>query len=274
MSAPLASVTAFMPADDQDVNVAGTVALVVRDFINAATATALHYTDLSSWVEGGRTIAWHTFQGGVLPLQRNQAVWRLKGDWLLFIDDDMVWQRDAVGQLVKSWQELRDPLAMMGGLCFRRSAPYAPTMFMREQHDRGAYNFLEDWTADIVEVDATGCAFLLIPKAVFEAIAGTPFPPYDVRRTLDHGPEFFRWQGGIGEDLRFCQDAKAAGCRIYVDTRIEIGHISEVVIDKRDFWRSIAERPQETEHVRTRVNTLMGLPTLTRQEARKRLGWD
>lgn len=246
----------------------GTVALPVRDQIATGTAVSLLQCDWGACGPVRRFI----IQGGILPLQRNECVQRMQGEWLVFIDDDMVFHRHALRDLINSWYALADPMAMVGGLCFRRSSPYQPTLYMREQPTSGLYRYLEYWEKGMVEVDATGCAFLLIPKAVFEAIAGIPMPPYEERMKMTRPPEFFRWTGTMGEDLRFCQDAKAAGARIFVDTRIEIGHVAEAVITEKEFLGAMAERPPSVEAEAAQLNAAMGLPTITSREARERLG--
>jgi glycosyl transferase family 2 len=247
----------------------GSICLPVRDAVKAPTVTSLLMSDWA-WIPKGKTVDYNLVQGGILTLQRNEAVQRMRGDWLLFIDDDMVFAPDAIGRLVAARDEI--DADVIGGLCFRRTPPYQPTLYMRENPTHGAYNFLERWDSDIVEVDATGMAFALIHKRVFEKIAGTSMPSEAVRGQLGP-PNFFRWDGRLGEDLRFCQDAKAAGCRIWVDTRIEIGHIGEIEIRHKQFLTELALRDDELVKVRRDVNDQMGLPTVTPDEARKELGW-
>jgi hypothetical protein len=240
----------------------GSICLPVRDHLNAATVTSLVMTDFT-WLPKGSTVDHNIVQGSILTSQRNECVQRMRGDWLLFIDDDMVWRPDAVGKLIAQFEE--NDLDMLGGLCFRRAEPYQPTLYMREQPTSGAYNFLEAWPEnEVVEVDATGMAFVVIRKRVFEMIGG-PMPPYAMRQGAP--PNFFRWEGQLGEDLRFCQDAKASGARIWVDTGIEIGHVSEVQIGQ------LAMRDEATLVVRRELNERMGLPTMSPDEARRRLGW-
>lgn len=258
--------TLGMSGDDETV---GTIALPVRDHINSATMTSWFMTDYS-FLTGTSNVSRFILQGNILTLQRNEAVQRMNGDWLLFIDDDMVWSPDAVGRLIASREE--HDLDMLGALCFRRSDPYQPTLYMREQPLSGGYNHLEDWPDGIVEVDATGLAFLLIHKRVFEAIAESPMPPLQ-ERTKGPPPNFFRWEGTLGEDLRFCQDAKKAGMRIWVDTRIEVGHIGEHEIRRKNYLTSLATRDQAIVRARKKVNDRMGLPTVTRKQAREKLGW-
>lgn len=248
----------------------GTITIPTRDHLNAATVTSLVTTDFR-WLPKGTTVDHQIIQGSILTSQRNEAVQRMRGDWLLMIDDDMVWKPDAVGRLVDRREEF--DLDMVGGLCFRRSEPYAPTLYMRERSDSGGYNFRESWAEEeIVEVDATGCAFLLIHKRVFEMIAGGAMPPYE-ERTREGGPppNFFRWEGTMGEDLRFCQDAKAAGARIWVDTSIEIGHVTEKAVGHRDFLMQMAQRSPAIWEARKKLNDSMNMPTLTQQEVLDKL---
>jgi glycosyltransferase involved in cell wall biosynthesis len=244
----------------------GTVAIPVRDTVNTRTMFSMLATD---WPEPTDKLF---ANGNLLALQRNTLVQRMRGDWILFIDDDMVWEPDAMKRLLASRDALEaqgHEVDVLGALCCRRQPPYQPTLYVR--HKSGAYNFLEDWETDIIEVDATGMAFALISKRAFERIAGTPMPPYEERTRFDKSPDFFRWIGSLGEDLRFCQDLKTAGGHIYVDTTIRIGHLSEKEVGLREFWEEIVDRDPEVTNVRRKANRKMGLNTLTPTEARRRL---
>ena len=261
-------------ASGQPGRLVGTKAMCVRDHINAASFIS-SITEDKSWLGPGEGVKVLVIQGSILTLQRNECLRQMEGDWILFIDDDMAYPPSSVGQLVMSWRELSsqmDEPVILGGLCHRRAAPYDPTLYMRASPRMGRYRFLEKWDTDIVEVDATGLAFLLIPQSALEAISGVEWPAYETRRIYEP-PNLFRWQDSLGEDLRFCQDAKAAGCRIFVDTRIQIGHVTEVTIGHRDYLHQIALRSPEDEDLSRRVNDKYGLPTLTSKEARERLGW-
>lgn len=265
--APTTEINVYSSNNDEE-NCLGAVTIVTRDHITAATVMAWQHTDWT-FIPQGKFVDRNIIQGNLLTLQRNESVQRMKGDWLLFIDDDMVWDSTAIARLVAARDEIDADI--IGALCFQRSAPHNPTMFMREHPDHGGYQFLEKWDDDIVEVDATGMAFVIIHKRVFEMIAGEPMPPLVARKRLNP-PDFFRWQGALGEDLRFCQDAKAAGARIFVDTRIEIGHVSEVEIRRRHFLLEALARTPDIVAARTEINDRLGLPTLTTDEIKEMLG--
>jgi hypothetical protein len=98
------------------------------------------------------------------------------------------------------------------------------------------------------------------------------WPPYEERIKL-RPPDFFRWAERMGEDLRFCQDAKASGSQVFVDTRIKIGHVTDEVVTEASFLASIAVREPELEARRRELNDQLGLPTLSATEAREKLGW-
>jgi hypothetical protein len=260
--APISSVD--FDANRADGQPVGTIAMPVRDHMNTATVYSLFSTD---WPEPTDKL----FAGGnLLTLQRNTLVQRMRGDWILFIDDDMVWEPDAVKRLVQTKDELEAmgrEVDVLGALCFRRAEPHQPTLYVR--HESGPYNFLEQWEDDVVEIDGTGMAFALITKRAFERIAGTEQPSYAERIKYDRHPDFFRWQGQMGEDLRFCQDVKAAGGHVYVDTRIRIRHVAERRVGMRDFLRELAERDPEVTAARKEINDEMGLPTVDAESAWK-----
>ena len=136
---------------------------------------------------------------------------------LLWIDDDMIFRSDAVPKLIAH------DLPIVGGLCFNRHHPYNPVLLYdppKGCEDAG-FLFRYEWPQPpgLLEVDATGAAFLLTKREVFEKIAENLKP--------DEGPFT---QGGWGEDVSFCRRARAAGYKVMVDTSIEIGHVGEVVV--------------------------------------------
>jgi len=249
----------------------GTIAIPTRDHVSAPLFISLMNTDWS-FLGPNECVNWSIVQGSMLPTQRNELVQRMIGDWILFIDSDMVFGVDAIKRIVAVRDE--HDLDMVGGLCFQRVEPHQPTLYMREQPTEGGYSFLERWDSDLVEVDGTGMAFMLIHKRVFERIVRVfderpsfVWPPHE-ERIRTRPPEFFRWIGNVGEDLRFCQDAKASGSRIFVDTRIEIGHVGTETINRTTFLRSLATRNREAERARQQLNDRLGLPTMTADEAR------
>lgn len=251
----------------------GTIAIPTRDKVSVQLFLSLMNTDWS-FVPPDRPIEWSVIQGSILTAQRNELVQRMRGDWIIFIDADMVFDVSAIQQLIAAREE--GDYDILGGLCFQRVAPFQPTLYMREQPTSGGYLFLEQWDDGIVEVDGTGLAFVIIHRRVFERIVQTfdnrpsfVWPSYEERIRVK-SPDFFKWIGNVGEDLRFCQDAKASGSKIFVDTRIKIGHVGDTVFDERSFFRELALRDPAAEEAHRKLNDEMGLPTMTSAKAWER----
>jgi glycosyltransferase involved in cell wall biosynthesis len=255
----------------------GTVAMVTRDKVAAQTAISWLMTDLT-WLKPGQFHKRYIVQGNILTFQRNQCINDMRGDWILFIDSDMVWQPEAMRVLIET--QAKFDLDIVGGLCFQRGDPYQPTMYRfaaPTELDRKGYTFIERWPADsAVEVDATGMAFCLIHRRVFDRIMqhrlGIPFPSDEERKGQTPIP-FFRWEGILGEDFLFCKEAKEAGCRIFVDTSVKVGHIGDQIITEETFLREIAFRDPEASKFRAALLGSIGEEILSRDEALARLGW-
>ncbi len=135
---------------------------------------------------------------------------------VLFMDDDMVPPPQAVRSLLKH------DVFIVGGLCHTRRGPsYHPILGKLYPAalglEAGAMGFWYDHPrGELLEVDATGGAFLLIKRDVFEAVGPNPWTPAD----------------GLSEDFSFCQRARNAGFNVHVDPEVDVGHIAEVVIDR------------------------------------------
>lgn len=210
-------------------------------------------------------------KGSVLAYQRNALLQRMRGDWLLFIDDDMQWDPDALPRLLETKRQLEEMghfPDVLGALCFRRAAPYQPTLYVQGEN---GYNFLEAWDTEIVDVDATGMAFAMVTKQGIERMIEGPMPPYEDRVQMTGVPDIFKWYGQLGEDLRFCQDVKAAGGRIMIDTRIHIKHIGEKAFGMEDYLMSMWMRDGDDVSAAEARNDTMQLPTLHPDEAKRLL---
>ena len=140
---------------------------------------------------------------------------------ILWIDDDMVFQPDALQKL------LAHDLDIVGGLCFNRRSPaYQPIVAKKYHPDLGmapnATGFVYDLPqSGLYECDRTGGAFLLVKTQVFKDIE-THF-----------GPDSW-WipAGDASEDFSFCARAQECGYKIFVDCGVSIGHIGKVTIDR------------------------------------------
>lgn len=134
----------------------------------------------------------------------------------LWIDDDMTFPPDAAKRL------LAHDLPIVGGLCHNRRHPFMPILM--HMTERGfAYQY--DYPEGLVEVAATGAAFLLVKREVLAEISEK------CNKAKGEAP----WMPmglGLGEDVSFCLRAAQLGYKIKVDTTLKIGHIGESVIDE------------------------------------------
>ena len=246
---------------------AGTIAWVTRDKVSAGTAISMMMMD-TSFLEPGEYIKKYIIVGNILTFQRNRCIWEMEGDWILFIDSDMTWQPDAIKTIVESQKKW--DLDIVGGLCFQRAEPYQPTLY-KYGPDKDSYTYLEKWPEDsAVEVDATGMAFCLVHKRVFDRIlqqqAGDTFPDFEERKLYIPAP-FFEWGERWGEDFRFCRDAKSAGNRIFVDTSVKVGHVGDTIFNEETFLREIAHRDPDADAFRKAVLESIDEEAMTSEEA-------
>lgn len=154
-----------------------------------------------------------------VELARNLIVGRLLTDpqydkvtHVLWLDADMIPPVDGVRRLLE-----RD-LPIVGGLCHGRRAPTFAPILLHWENDQYEYQY--DFPRGLVEVDATGAAFLLVKRDVLEKI--------DAAAPGAEGPFSNR---GWGEDVAFFERAREQGYKVYVDTTIEVKHIGEIEVD-------------------------------------------
>lgn len=173
---------------------------------------------------------------------------------LMWIDDDMVFDPAAVKRLLDL------DLPIVGGLCYGRRHPYMPILIYFTE--RG-HSFRYDFPEDVIEVDATGAAFLLVKREVFAKVGQDPW------RTQ-----------GVGEDISFCMRARAAGFPIKVDTREKIGHVAEVTMygpsamRNRDFIVNPYTPPEERRILNGQPEASIVIPTWNQKPDRLRVAVD
>ena len=179
---------------------------------------------------------------GNLVEGRNQAVSHMLDsttcNWLLFTDSDMGFGADAVERLL----EVADPVArpVVGGLCFalRRVGTdqetqaeefrCEPTVYhWRELEDRDGFEVVEDYERDaVVQVGATGAAFLLMHRSVLERIRARYGD-----RWFDRVPHTKRNDAGavvfsalFSEDISFCIRVAGVDRPLFVHTGVRTCH--------------------------------------------------
>jgi len=163
-------------------------------------------------------------------------------EWLVMIDSDMTFRPEDVFRLLDTAHPTERPI--VGALCFAGLSPQTmyPTIYnlVREDDGRFATGQIHDYPRDqVVKVGATGAAFLVVHRRVFEAML-RPHP--EGFGTLPNGtPNVYPWfvEGHVdahgrpfGEDISFCIRANALGFPIHVDTRVKVGHHKGWIMDE------------------------------------------
>lgn len=156
---------------------------------------------------------------------------------LLFIDSDMGWDRDSVEQLAVTMDDTGYPI--IGGLCFgtkpagmsdqqSMETEWFPTLYRWNDDGRAGFDTAFEYPADaVVEVGATGAAFLLIHRTALETIRAVDgdhwFDPVTVGETT------------FGEDMSFCIRARRNGMQPYVHTGVKTSHMKSVWYTESDY---------------------------------------
>lgn len=192
---------------------------------------------------------------GGIPEGRNElakALLKSNCDWLFMVDADMGFEPVALDQLLA----LADPKErpMVGGLCFAQREAHddgyhgfrcipRPTIFDWVPHEDGHWRFTGRShfpVNTLIKSAATGGAFILIHRSVFERIRD------------DQGETWFDRVRGtdgslIGEDISFFVRCQALEIPLYIHTGIRTTHMKQLWLGEQDFWQSFYAPPATAE---------------------------
>lgn len=174
---------------------------------------------------------------------RNAAVSRFllafpNAEWLLFVDSDMGFQRDALDRLLAAADPVERPV--VGALCFAakhagtgplydEQVSWVPTIY--REAPSGSFDAAYDYPRNqVIDVAGTGAAFLLIHRSVLEKIANDAGGPV----WFDNlpSPDGKSWQG---EDFSFCRRVREAGFSVWVHTGVRTSHHKDVWFTEDDY---------------------------------------
>lgn len=136
-------------------------------------------------------------EGSMLHIMRERLVEKaieLKCTHILFVDSDMVFEKDAVLKLLKRKKEI------IGANYNKRTLPLESTV-EKPKKSKG-----------LTTCDAVATGFMLIDLKVFRHMAK---------------PWFFWGQNGESEDFWFCDLAWKHGYKVWVDFNVKVGHLGE-----------------------------------------------
>lgn len=245
-----------MSADDIDFSDAVTLAYLHRDQVEASwhqCMTDLFAHDLMSYqrvMRGGYVSM--TAETDGLARARNKAVKEFlqnrEAMWMCWIDTDMGFEPDSIDRLMAKADPDKYPI--IGGLAFtwRQERPdgmggwrhlATPTIFDWGQDGREE-GWIVRWNYELNKLQrcgATGSAFILIHRSVFEKIEAKFGQKWYDRF---HNPKMDRL---ISEDLSFCMRAELVGCHTHVDTGVKTSHSKTIYVSENDFFaqRALAQ---------------------------------
>ena len=151
-------------------------------------------------------------------------------EWLFSVDTDMVFDHDSVERLLETADRVTAPF--VGGLCFGINEEFGqfPTMYRTID---GMPHVLFNELDGVVQVDATGAAFTLTHRSLFERHARQSPHRWFHRKEISASGTH---PGGIlGEDLSWCWHLRSEGVPIVVDTSIVAGQIKPSTVGTRSY---------------------------------------
>lgn len=146
---------------------------------------------------------------------RNELIGGIEGDWILFLDDDHMFEDNALLRL------LDREVDIVTGLYCRRYPPFAPVVYHAADPVKKRFE-LYTWEGlseerGLLEIAGCGAGFLLVRRHVLEAMESPHFRVGGSSWATDT----------IGEDMNFCIAAREKGFKVYVDLDVSIAHMPD-----------------------------------------------
>lgn len=177
------------------------------------------------------------FSGANVSHGRNQIVGMFldtEHEWLLTLDTDIQFPADLVERLLEQADATERPV--VAGLYFGSSEGQLwPLLYQfadAPDQPSGVQTMrLGEYPKELMQVVATGAGCMLIHRSVLEEMRDAAF---------DEAFPYYQETGYIngkvtGEDVTFCLRVQKLGHPVYVDTRIELGHVKPMVLDETLF---------------------------------------
>lgn len=145
-------------------------------------------------------------------------------DRVLWVDSDMILERDTLKRLNARMDEGRDFVA---ALAFRRRPPHIPVIYsqiamMEDAEGRRVPSITayEDYPEnEVFDVAGSGFGCVMTSVELLRKVRdkyGLPFSP----------------RVGFGEDISFCMMAHEVGTTLWCDSSVKVKHIGTILIDE------------------------------------------
>lgn len=180
---------------------------------------------------------------------------------LIMMDVDMIYHPKTITSLMEH------RLPVVGAMCFRRYPPFDSLILKRVAPNIQRYESIEDWKeGDLVECDATGTGCIMFDMDIFrdmnrrwqaeiDAFEKLRLQPFEWHELPSRAKDYIhalerrcvhphipgRWfvfrkdadtGATIGEDIGFCQELKAAGYKIFVNTAVPADHLTTLAVNQ------------------------------------------
>lgn len=148
-------------------------------------------------------------------------------DYIIMMDNDMIYPLDVVEALLQD-MIAHPEITVLAPLAFMRNPPHYAVMYtvtegfdpVRHQ-DYYMNNYVKNYPKDtLIECDAVGFGAACIDLAF-------------VRKHMKE--PYFMSTANTGEDIWFCVQVKEAGGRVFMDTRIKLGHMANPKVIDEEF---------------------------------------
>jgi hypothetical protein len=174
---------------------------------------------------------------GPIDIVRNELVkkaFEAGCSHLLMMDTDQIYPIDTLDKMKLLFQN--PEVKVVSNIVHRRYEPFDPLAFMLCDGKDGEQHLMrlsdeELFAPGIIKVDATGFGCIMFDMEVFNEMPS----PWFVDRAYQQARDFDKVKvngHAPGEDIGFCMELKKRSIPIYVDTTVEIDHLSLVAVNR------------------------------------------
>jgi len=141
---------------------------------------------------------------------------------IMWIDSDILWNPDQIIELLNRDKDI------VSGLYSNNCEQFiAYKEFDIEYFKKNGYfeplSIKDIENEELIEVSYSGMGFMMVKKGVFESIEYPWFTSESIQISEN-------LKDIISEDASFCNKAKNAGFKIFIDPKIEVGHEKKIII--------------------------------------------
>ena len=217
MTQPIRHIAVVTPRRDAQSYTAHTDALATAMRTPGIALYQTYIQDLSYDLARNQLV--HT----VLQMRENMRVAQPPAEieGMVWIDDDVSVPPDVIPRLIGHNKPF------VAGLYIARRQPFTPQMYVEPPDQKRKYFPILDWQdGALIKADVVGFGCVYVAMEVIDAISRRQMQGLAGRwrKRQGKGPEWFKFDWPHGEDFYFCEEAKACGYEILVDTSIKCEH--------------------------------------------------